>query len=321
MINIPYKPLSKAKSNMHPGIQFGVFILLFLGIFIVCNVLGIGIVALIYGLNTITAISTLDISTPHLVNALWILQLTGTTFPIFATSVFYAWVIARDPQDYLKVNFRFHWGLLLLVLLISVLSMPSIELLSNINQKMQLPHALKWLEDWMKDSEKSAQKITDAMLQMNTIWGMLLDLLLIGLVTAIVEEFMFRGVLQTIFVKWTKNVHAAVWITAILFSAFHLEFYGFLPRVMLGVLFGYFVAWSGSIWPAVWAHFLNNGTDVVLTYLFQHKIIPGDPNDQHVFNYAGYAFSLLILLILLFIYRKIASEKLVIPAHDGEELD
>ena len=92
---------------------------------------------------------------------------------------------------------------------------------------MKLPHFLKGVEDWMKDSEDSAQKITGVFLRMNTVWDMVVDVLAIGLLTAIVEEFMFRGVMQTIFIRWTKSVHAAVWITAILFSAFHMEFYGF----------------------------------------------------------------------------------------------
>jgi hypothetical protein len=177
-----------------------------------------------------------------------------------------------------------------------------------------------WLK-WMRDSEDSAEKLMAVMLQMKNIWQVIADVLAVGLLTAIVEEFMFRGVLQTIFERWTKNTHAAIWITAILFSAFHMEFFGFLPRLMLGVLFGYFVAWSGSIWPAVWAHFLNNGLAVVATYLFQQKIIKIDPDDQHVFNYGAYIFSLVIMVALLFIYRRIAIEKQPIPEHNGEELD
>ena len=105
--------------------------------------------------------------------------------------------------------------------------------------------------------------------------------------------------------RWTKNYHVAVWITAILFSAFHMEFFGFLPRLMLGVLFGYFVVWSGSIWTSVWAHFINNGTAVVVTYLYQHKKITINPDDQHVFNYTGYIISLVIVLFLLYVYRNI----------------
>jgi membrane protease YdiL (CAAX protease family) len=172
-----------------------------------------------------------------------------------------------------------------------------------------LPAPLKSLEDALRAMEAQAQKATEAMLQMKTISDMLFAVLVVGLLTAIAEEFLFRGCLQTIMIRWTGNPHAAIWITAILFSAFHMEFFTFLPRVALGVFFGYFVMWSGSIWTSVWAHFLNNATQVVILYLYSQKRITLDPNDQHVFNYQSYALSLIIILILLFMYRNTAKGK------------
>ena len=303
-------------SSIHPGLQFLIFVGAFLLILIVGNAIGAGIVVGLYGLKTLMAISSMNITTPHFLAALWILQITGTTLPIFGGAVFFALVIVREPRGYLKTTFKFSWVLLVLVFALMFFSNPVIEYLSNLNQKMILPPFLKW----MRDSEDSAEKLTKVMLKMDTIWDMLADLLAIGLLTAIVEEFMFRGVIQTILFRWTKSVHAAVWITAILFSAFHIEFFGFLPRMMLGVLFGYFVAWSGSIWTAVWAHFINNGSAVVITYLFQHKIIKTSPDDQHVFTNAGYLFSLAFVLFLLYLYQKTAFEKSQTPEIDGEEL-
>ena len=294
---------------MHPALQLFVFIVIFIVLLIIGNLIGLGIAMAKYGFNIVEDIQQLKLTSPNIINTLWIIQIAGTTFPIFAAPVFFSYVIAKDTQGYLKAKAAFPWGLLLLVFLIMLVSNPAIEILSLINQKMQLPHFLSGVQKWMEDSENSAQKITETMLQMKNIGDLVLNVLLIGLLTAIVEEFMFRGVIQTIFVRWTKNKHVAIWITAILFSAFHLEFFGFLPRLLLGALFGYFVAWSGSIWPAVWAHFLNNGTAVVATYLFQHKAIKENPDDQHLFSTAGYLFSFLIMLLLLFIYRKIAIEK------------
>ncbi len=309
MINTPYKDLEKGDNQIHPGMQFLIFIGIFLLLLIIGNAIGAGLITALYGLKTLTAIANLNVSAPHFINALWILQIAGTTLPIFASPVFFANIIVRDTDDYIKPGFRFPLGLLFLVFFIMMLSNPMIELLSNVNSRLQLPHFLNGIQKWMEDSEKTAGQISDAMLQMKTVWDMILNVLLIGLVTAIVEEFMFRGVLQTIFLRWTKNTHAAIWITAILFSAFHMEFFGFLPRLMLGVLFGYFVVWSGSIWTSVWAHFLNNGTAVVATYLFQHKLIKLNPDDQHVFNYIAYISTFIILFTLMLIYRKIALER------------
>jgi membrane protease YdiL (CAAX protease family) len=183
---------------------------------------------------------------------------------------------------------------------------PIQELLININQKMVLPDYLKGIEEWMQQSEKQIEKVQEAMLNMQTFGQMLFALFIVAFVTAVAEELLFRGCIQTMLTKATKNVHASIWITAILFSAFHMEFYGFLPRLLLGVLFGYFVVWSGSIWPAIWGHFINNGTAVVVTYLYQHKKVTINPSDQHFFNNWGYVISILITLFLLFVYRTIS---------------
>jgi membrane protease YdiL (CAAX protease family) len=307
-------------NQMTPQLQFAVFVVIAVLIILLGNLIALGIIAGMYGLSAITDILSLKFSGPNTISALYILQLVSTTTPIFAAPVFFACVIVKEPKPYLKPSFRFPWMLIIVAFVIMLISSPLIELSSNFNQKMVLPEFLKGLERWMKESEETARKITTAILQMNTVWECIKNVFLIGLLTAIAEEFMFRGVLQTIIQRWTKNTHAAIWITAVLFSAFHMEFYGFLPRMFLGALFGYFVAWSGSIWPAVWGHFLNNGSAVVVTYLFQQKKINLNPDDQHVFNYVGYIFSFIIIIVLLMVYKKIATGLNTSPEINGEEL-
>jgi len=98
-----------------------------------------------------------------------------------------------------------------------------------------------------------------------------------------------------------------------------MQFFGFLPRMMLGAGFGYFVYYSGSIWTSVWAHFLNNGTAVVLTYLFQRKIITFDPDSNH-YNYIIAVFSLIFTVFLFFIYQKVALSKKQLQPHNGKGL-
>lgn len=316
MVNYNDTPAIKPDSSLRPWMQFLVFLAIFVALLFVGTLLGAGIVYVIYGQKTALALTTLDVTVPHFVAAVWILQIAGTTLPIFASPVIFAYALTYKPAAYLKTGVRVHPALILVVLVVMFISNPLIELLSNLNQQIPIPHWLYWM-----DNEKETEKLMDALLQMKTVWSVIVNVLAVGLLTAIVEEFMFRGVLQTIFVKWTKSVHAAVWITAILFSAFHLEFFGFLPRLLLGVLMGYFVAWSGSIWMGVWAHFINNGTIVVVTYLFQNKMINIDPDNQHVFDYRGYAISFALTLLLLFIYRKIALNKTGIKTYNGEELD
>ncbi|MEB0263452.1 MULTISPECIES: type II CAAX endopeptidase family protein [unclassified Mucilaginibacter] len=306
-------------NQMSPAKQFLLFVAVFGGIFLAGNLLGFGMIAAIYGIDILLDIAKLNFSHPQSINALYILQVVTTTIPIFLAPVVFAKWIVRDTNDYIKPTFRFPWLLFVIAFFIMALTMPLIEFLSNMNQQMILPKWLGGLEKWMKDSEESARRVTEAILKMDSVWDCIKNVLLIGFLTAVAEEFMFRGVLQTIFEKWTKNTHIAIWVVAVLFSAFHMEFYGFFPRTLLGAIFGYFVAYSGSIWPAIWGHFLNNATAVISTYLYQKKLITLNPDETNVFNTPGYLFSLIIIINLLLVYKKVAQGRQK-PLLNGEEL-
>jgi membrane protease YdiL (CAAX protease family) len=317
MTDGPYNPIRH--KQIHPGLQFIILLGLLLFALFAGSLIGAIVVGVRYGMQTFNDILQGNLTAPNVSTSLWMLQFFGTTLPILATPIFFSYFIVHEPDDYLKTNFHFPWLLIVIAFVAMMLSNPLIEFLGNLNAKMVLPKFLKGVEKWMRESEDSTKKLSHMMMQMKTFWSMVYNLLFIGLLTAIVEEVLFRGCLQTIFVRWTKNEHAAVWIVAILFSAFHMEFFGFLPRVFLGVLFGYFAAWSGSVWPAIWGHFVNNGTIVVITYLAQQKLVNINVDDEHMFNNPIYAASLLVTVVLLFIYHYIAVKRQI--AHNGEELD
>jgi len=316
MSDVPHNPIQH--KQIHPGYQFLVVIGLLILALIVGSFIGMIFIAVRYGSQTLTDILQANLTAPNVSVSLWILQFSGTTLPILATPLIFSYFIVQEPDEYLKTNFHFPWLLFAIVFVAMLFSNPLIEFLSNLNEKMVLPKFLKGVQDWMRQSEDETKKLSDAMMTMNSFSAMIFNLLFIGLLTAIVEEVLFRGCLQTIFVRWAKSKHAAVWIVAILFSAFHMEFFGFLPRLFLGVLFGYFTAWSGSVWPSIWAHFINNGTIVVITYLASQKLVNVDVNDEHMFSNVIYAASLLITVALLYFYHYIAVKRQI--AKHGEEL-
>ena len=305
--------VSNPVKHLHPSLQLLILVAITIGVVLVGNIIGMAVVMAFYGLEMVTNIAQLNLSAPGTVNALWILQILGTTLPLLITPMVFSLAVVKQPAEYLKPSFKFPWMLLVIVFCVMMVSSPVIEFLSRINQNMALPDYLSGVQKWMRDSEDKAEKLIGVLLKMDTVLGAIANVIAVGLFTAIVEELMFRGCVQTIFVKWTGNVHAAVWITGILFSAFHMEFFGFLPRLFLGVLFGYFTAWSGSVWPAVWAHFLNNGTAVVAVYLYQHKLVKIDPNSNQIFKYPAYAVSFIIVLFLLFLYNKVAKTEKTAP--------
>jgi len=303
----------KPANTTHPSLQFLTLVGITIGLMIVGAFIGLAIVVPMYGMKIITEVGSFDTTYPGVINSLWILQITSTTIPLFAGPVIFARFVMNEPQEYLQFGKPSSIVLFLLVFVVMFFSAPLMEVLVNINQKMVFPQWAQGLYKWMRQSEDEAGKETALLLQMNSIGAMLFDLLVIGLLTAIAEEFLFRGAIQTIFTRWANNIHWGIWISAILFSAFHMQFFGFLPRLLLGVFFGYFVAYSGSVWTSVWGHFINNGTAVVMTYLFQHKLIHINPDDQHVFNYGAYAFSVIFTAFLFFVYRNIAQSKKVLP--------
>lgn len=181
-----------------------------------------------------------------------------------------AWLFGKSTGSYLGLNRSPSPESLFLLFFIMISALPLINLGVEINSQLRLPEWLSGLEQSMKNAEEQAQKLTELFLDVRSPAGFALNLLMIALIPAIGEELLFRGIVQRLFTEWTKNAHWGVWIAAILFSAMHVQFYGFLPRMLLGALFGYVMLWSGNMWMPVFLHFVNNAATVSL-YFFLGK--------------------------------------------------
>jgi len=162
----------------------------------------------------------------------------------------------------------------------------------------------------MEASEQKAMELTEAFLVMNSIGDLLINLFLIGLIPAIGEELLFRGVLQQLFTKWTGKVHLAIFISAFLFSAIHLQFFSFLPRFVLGIVLGYMFYWSKNLWLPILAHFTNNTLAIIFTYHFVADKIQIDfLNEETSVNISAALISLLAVALLMFLLYKNTSIK------------
>jgi hypothetical protein len=160
---------------------------------------------------------------------------------------------------------------------------PVIEWISLVNQQLVLPTWMNGVETWMRNSEEQANDITKAFLSTESIPGLFGNLLIVAVLPAIGEELLFRGLLQKLIKKMTGNAHWAIWITAILFSALHLQFFGFLPRLLLGALFGYLLEWTGTLWLPIIAHFINNAAGVLVFFMTGDGLETKQP-DAPLFN-------------------------------------
>jgi membrane protease YdiL (CAAX protease family) len=154
-----------------------------------------------------------------------------------------------------------------LVVLLAFCLFPITSFTGVLNSSMHLPGWLSEVENWMTEKEDYANNLLELLIASNTFWMMLLNLLMIAVLPAIGEELIFRGVFQKILCGFFRSGHAAIWITAFVFSAIHLQFFGLIPRFILGLAFGYLYFWSGTLWLPVIAHFINNAVPVVAEYI------------------------------------------------------
>ena len=185
---------------------------------------------------------------------------------IFVAPPLILYAVTR-PQPFRQLGLRTpnSFWLLLIGMVLMFVSLPLTNLLTSWNEQMHF--GFEALEKWLSQLEESAGDLTEQMLQADNIGGLLLNLLVIALIPAIGEELTFRGVLQQALVKGTKNAHVGILLSAAIFSFIHFQFYGFLPRMFLGILLGYMFYYSGSLWTSILMHFVNNGTAVVIAYL------------------------------------------------------
>jgi uncharacterized protein len=168
-------------------------------------------------------------------------------------------------------------------LLITLLIQPFITLSGLLNQDIVLPEYFSTWQTWMLQKERELGQLTIFMTQFDSLGQFLIGLVVIALLPGVGEELCFRGILQPLFSQITKNHHVGIWITAILFSAVHLQFYGFFPRMFLGALFGYLYFYSQNLYFAMIAHFFNNALTLLLVYIIGSDAL----NSEAQANLAG----------------------------------
>ena len=203
------------------------------------------------------------------INTLKWIQLLQTISLFLLPSLILAYLCAKAPWNWLLLDKKVDWTILLWAIGIMLVALPAINLTSHWNQQMVLPSWLSGLEEWMKNKEAEAEWLTKQFMSVTTVSGLLVNLLLMAVLPALSEEITFRGVLQRLLSPKhsTLNSHLSSWLTAIIFSAIHMQFYGFVPRMLMGALFGYMLVWTGSLWVPMLMHFVNNGMAVLLYFM------------------------------------------------------
>ncbi len=293
-------------SDKHPFVQFLILC--------ACILSGVVLVSLLTMLSMLalgmplTAFDSVDETFYEHLNGLKFIQIISQLSIFVFPALLYAYLQNPKGMRYLgmfpKTTAKQWFGGGMLTVLVILCSFPFISWLGKMNMEMQLPDFLAGLETWMKQSEDQLAEMTEAFLKMDNFGDLLINLIVMAVTPAIAEEMLFRGALQKSLYKVVKNPHIAIIVTGIIFSAIHLQFYGFFPRMVIGIYLGYLFYWSKNLWFPILGHFINNGFLVVAVYMgvLDASEANGMPEDEILFMTA--MGSLLLLTLTAFMFRK-----------------
>lgn len=262
-------------SKISPGGQVLLLIALVLAGTIFSIVAAYGISMLVWGKEFVTQAASGQIISLGFLRTFQIINQIGIfIFPPIA----FAWLISERPLNFLGIS-KPRAGQMILAITAVLSIAPVINVLVQWNEGLTLPNMFHGIENWMRNTEENAARLTENFLNAGNPADLALNLLMIGILPALGEELLFRPAFIGVLKKMFRSIHWPVMISAIVFSAFHLQFFGFFPRLVLGILMGYLYVWSGSLWVPALAHFVNNSVVVVVSWLFQNQFIEKNLTD------------------------------------------
>jgi uncharacterized protein len=292
------KGLLKAKS---PGMQFLILISFALASFFIIGLIGTVILSQVTGmsLDTMSNPSKWDYNSTTLVTVIRGMQVIQFVSLFLIPTFLCARLFSTNSKKYLGLQIPSNLGYFLVGVGIMLLAIPAVNFLGEINRQVQFPAGIA---KWMKEQEAEASKTIKALLSKHTIKDLLLNIITVAGLAAVGEELLFRGMAQRLLIKMFKNPWAGIIVAAFLFSAMHIQFYGFVPRFVLGILLGVIYWYSGSLWTAMFAHFMYDAVLIVVVYFNPESL--NDENTLNLSNVALVAAVSLGIVVSLVLWMK-----------------
>lgn len=234
---------------------------------------------------------------------IFIIQGLASVFGFIAIPLIYLRFVEKKPVHifFNAISLR-SWPVFLLTFIVLTFMFVN-TIFIEWNADFKFPESMAALENTLKSLEEAAKTQTEFLTAFTSFGQFFLAFLVIAVIPAIGEELLFRGFVQNLLKSITGNIHIAVWAAGFLFSAFHLQFYGLVPRMLLGVLFGYLYYWSGSLSTAMVAHFINNGFTIIMMYLYQQNLTDVDVETEESLPPAFLLTLFVLFLGLVYFYR------------------
>lgn len=293
-------------SDLSAGTKLLVFLLVILIFYLVFSLAGLLAGKLFMHLNWMgMARLVAHPKSRSAISFLYLFQFTSAGGVFILAPLFFVYLTEPGMGSFFKTRVSPHVVILLIAGASMYTVLPFINFLADINAHMTLPASLSGLLEWMKEKQAQADGITNAFLSVKSTGGLALNLFIVALMPAVGEELVFRGVIQQHLQGWTKSGHIAVWVTAVLFSAMHLEFFGFLPRFVLGLMLGYLYLYTRNLWVPIFAHFVNNASSIIIFYLHYNGHIAVKMKDFGAMpGLFAISFSLILTVWIFYFIRK-----------------
>ena len=278
------------------------------------GVLWLGIMALLFVASMVGYVLYVQLTGLQSVMALKMAQLVQSLLVFVVPALLAVWCWSRRPAEWLRLRAVGNGWVYAIVVVLMMVAQPGINMLATWNEGFRLPAFMSEIEQYFQDMEASARELTEMLAAAPTIGTMLLNLVVLAAVPAIGEELSFRGVLLGLIdgdttlgarISPSRRTHIAVWVVGIIFSLIHFQFYGFIPRMLLGVVLGYLLVWTGSLWVPMVAHFTNNALVVLIYFAEEHFAINSESLESFGTGTTAWAgwLSLLLSLLLLWLVR------------------
>ena len=292
-------------------INFTSLVFLLMGIVLIGSFVFMKIMEISTGTSIQNFNILLNSPNPELRKSLLLAQFVTQIVTFITLPLMIIFFIYKDSKEILRISRRQLLMLSTCALIIALVSIPLIAYLSEINKLLiNALHLSPSLTEWVLKSEKEAEALTFILAYYHTSGGMISGLIVIAILPAIGEELLFRGLIQTQLSKIFLNPHLAIIVTGFLFSFIHFQFLGFLPRMFLGILFGYMFYWSNSLLIPILMHFANNALTYFALNLYKQNKITVDLDSTADIPTSTVIFSALIFVFLLLWFIKISKENI-----------
>jgi len=252
-----------------------------------------------YGNDTLIVLTgEHDLTNPTHIALLKYMQIVSHIGLFILPAIIYAKMFEPGGRSFFLTQRKISFAILLIGGFVMMLMLPVVNFLGEINAGMQIPQSIKELEEWMRTTEDQAEIVITAFIGQTEWYALIINMFMIAIIPAIGEELIFRGVVLQNFKKWSGNIHVAIIVSSLIFSAIHIQFFSFLPRFFLGIILGYMFYWTGSLKLPIFAHFANNGIAVVVAWMHASGYTNQDINTFGNFNQSN--FQLILLSCIAF---------------------